>query len=83
MAPALCREVIDAFRAGDLARFGPSFMRLMQLNATLSRAQNPRSVKAAMNLLGLPAGALRRPYLPLDEAQEHEIGESLAALGLR
>jgi 4-hydroxy-tetrahydrodipicolinate synthase len=83
VAPALCREVIDAFRAGDLPRFGTSFTRLMQLNATLSRAQNPRSVKSAMNLLGLPAGALRRPYLALDEAQEQEIGESLAALGLR
>jgi 4-hydroxy-tetrahydrodipicolinate synthase len=83
VAPALCREVIDAFGAGDLARFGASFTRLMQLNATLSRAQNPRSVKAAMNLLGLPAGAVRRPYLPLDAAQEHEIAESLDALGLR
>jgi dihydrodipicolinate synthase/N-acetylneuraminate lyase len=83
VAPALCREVIDAFRAGDLGRFGSSFEQLMRLNTALSRAQNPRSVKAAMNLLGLPAGALRRPYLPLDETQAEEIGEALASLGLR
>ena len=82
VAPALCREVIDAFRSGDVGRWSLSFERLMQLNAALSRAQNPRSVKAAMHLLGMPAGELRRPYLPLDESQVHEIGEALATLGL-
>ena len=83
VAPALCRQVIDAFHAGDLERWSFSFGRLMELNAVLSRAQNPRSVKAAMRVLGLPAGELRRPYLPLDDAQEHEISEALRSLGLR
>lgn len=72
VAPSLCNEVVRAFSAGDMGSLRVSFTRLMRLNEVLSRFQNPRSVKAAMRHLGLPAGALRRPYLGL-EADEVDV----------
>jgi 4-hydroxy-tetrahydrodipicolinate synthase len=82
VAPELCLDVIDAQRAGDFDQVAQAFDRLLQLNAILSRFQNPRSVKAAMRLLGLPAGTLRRPYLELDPDEVAAIGAVLDELGL-
>jgi 4-hydroxy-tetrahydrodipicolinate synthase len=82
VAPELCLDVIDAQRAGDFDQVALAFDRLLQLNAILSRFQNPRSVKAAMRLLGLPAGTLRRPYLELDPDEVAAIGAVLDELGL-
>jgi 4-hydroxy-tetrahydrodipicolinate synthase len=82
VAPELCVDVIDARRAGDFDQLALAFDRLLRLNEILSRFQNPRSVKAAMRLLGLPAGALRRPYLELDPDEVAAIGAVLDELGL-
>jgi 4-hydroxy-tetrahydrodipicolinate synthase len=82
VAPVLCRQVVDAHRAGDPDRLRVAFDRLLRLNDVLSRFGNPRSVKAAMRLLGLPAGGLRRPYLELDPDEVDVIAAVLAELGL-
>ena len=82
VAPALCTEVINAYQAGDPPRLEAAFERLLILNDVLSRYQNPRSVKAAMTLLGLPAGELRRPYLALGPDEAAAIGRVLADLDL-
>jgi 4-hydroxy-tetrahydrodipicolinate synthase len=82
VAPRLCRAVIDAFRRGDGERFDLDFGRLLALNGVLSRFQNPRSVKAAMRLLGFPAGELRRPYLELDPDEVDAIAAVVFELGL-
>lgn len=60
---------------------GP-FRRLLEINALLSRYGNPASIKAAHEHLGLPAGALRRPFLGLDDAQRAELGAALDRLAL-
>jgi 4-hydroxy-tetrahydrodipicolinate synthase len=82
VAPALCREVIDAHGAGDVDRLEAAFERLLRLNEILSRFQNPRSVKAAMRLVGLPGGSLRRPYLDLDTDEVDAIAAVVGELGL-
>jgi 4-hydroxy-tetrahydrodipicolinate synthase len=82
VAPALCTDVVDAYRAADPARLEAAFDRLLRLNDVLSRYQNPRSVKAAMGLLGVPAGRLRRPYLALEPAEVAVLGDVLSDLGL-
>ncbi len=82
VAPALCVEVVHAHRAGDPDRLGDAFARLLRLNEVLSRYQNPRSVKAAMGILGLPAGQLRRPYLALDADEVGAIADVVGALDL-
>jgi 4-hydroxy-tetrahydrodipicolinate synthase len=82
VAPALCLEVVRRFRAGDVEGLRREFTRLLRLNAVLSQYQNPRSVKAAMRHLGLPAGAVRRPYLDLEPAEIAAIAAILDELDL-
>jgi 4-hydroxy-tetrahydrodipicolinate synthase len=82
VAPQLCNEVVRCYRAGEVAELQTAFTRLIRLNAVLSKFQNPRSVKAAMRQLGLPAGELRRPYLALAQHEVDEIAAALRSLGL-
>ena len=82
VAPGLCREVVDAHGAADADRLATALDRVLRLNEILSQFQNPRSVKAAMRLLGLPSGQLRRPYLELEPDEVAEIGAVLGELGL-
>lgn len=46
---------------------------LLSVTAVLSRFGNPGSIKAALEHLGLPAGTLRRPLLPMSEADSAEL----------
>jgi 4-hydroxy-tetrahydrodipicolinate synthase len=55
---------------------------LLGLNAALSRGGNPRSLKAALEILGRDGGSLRPPYRPLTEAQYEELADALRDLGL-
>jgi dihydrodipicolinate synthase/N-acetylneuraminate lyase len=82
VAPELCNDVVRAFRAGDVDALQTTFTRLIRLNAVLSKFQNPRSVKAAMCQLGMPAGELRRPYLDLAPPEVREVAGALRDLGL-
>jgi 4-hydroxy-tetrahydrodipicolinate synthase len=82
VAPALCLDVVRRFRAGDVEGLQREFTRLLRLNDVLSRYQNPRSVKAAMHHLGLPAGELRRPYLALPPQDIAAIAATLDELGI-
>lgn len=82
VAPALCLEVVDRYQAGDVDGLRDAFDRLLQLNAVLARFMNPRSVKSAMRHIGLPAGHLRRPYLPLEPHEDAEIATVLDDLGI-
>lgn len=46
---------------------------LLSVNTILSRFGNPGSIKATLDHLGLPAGSLRRPLLPLGESDRAEL----------
>ena len=54
----------------------------MTLHRGLMRYRNPRSVKAALAGVGLPAGTMRRPYLPMESAELAYIEQLLRGLGL-
>jgi len=82
LAPRLCARIPERWTAGDRAGAQGDFARCMQLNAVLSKFQNPRSVKAAMLVVGRGAGPPRRPYLPLPRAETDEIARELAVLDL-
>jgi dihydrodipicolinate synthase/N-acetylneuraminate lyase len=82
VSPPVCHEVVEAFRAGDVSGLRARFSRLLRLNAVLSRFQNPRSLKAALHLIGLPGGELRKPYLALADEEIAEIRSALVDLGL-
>jgi 4-hydroxy-tetrahydrodipicolinate synthase len=82
IAPELCVGMLDAFADGRLADFSAAFRKVLALHRGLMRYRNPRSVKAALAGMGLPAGAMRRPYLPLAPEETAEIEQLLRALEL-
>ena len=63
VAPRLVTEVWAALEAGRR----PAIDALLRLNAALARGGNPRSLKAALAILGRDGGYLRAPYLPLTD----------------
>lgn len=55
---------------------------LRDVYETLSITSNPICVKAALNLLGLPAGGLRLPLVEADETERDAVRAMLARQGL-
>ncbi len=82
IAPELCLGMLDAFDESRVADFSAAFRKVLALHRGLMRYRNPRSVKAALAGVGLPAGAMRRPYLPLAPGETAEIEQLLRELGL-
>ena len=58
------------------------YQRLMTLNRSLSRAGNPRSIKAALQLQERGKAVLRKPLLPPTPEEFNELRADLDALGL-
>ena len=83
VAPKLCASVVQAYAAGEYAKALGAFNAVLHLHTVLMRYQNPRSLKAALKVLGLPSGELRRPYLPVSEDAQRDIAETLEALNIR
>jgi 4-hydroxy-tetrahydrodipicolinate synthase len=72
VAPAM---VVEACRSGSLDG-------LLALNAALARGGNPRSLKAALALIGRDGGYLRAPYLSLPAEQQRELESDLRDVGV-
>jgi 4-hydroxy-tetrahydrodipicolinate synthase len=69
VVPRLCVEVIDRYRAGDLAGLMAAYGRLLRFSdRLLGDGGSIKATKATLRLLGLPGGIPRRPRLPLDDA---------------
>ena len=78
VAPRVVRDAWDSLGTGATG----SVETLLRLNAALARGGNPRSLKAALTLIGRDGGYLRAPYLPLTPAQHDELEQELHALAL-
>jgi 4-hydroxy-tetrahydrodipicolinate synthase len=82
----LGRRAIDLYtaaRTGDLERARPLAFLATELYPTLFGLGTwPASLKAAMAMLGLPAGVPRPPVLPLDTNECDKLRGQLAELGL-
>jgi 4-hydroxy-tetrahydrodipicolinate synthase len=91
MTAALPRVAADGFLSFE-ANVAPqlvaaacaqkSFDDLLRLNAALAAGGNPRSLKAALRLLGRDGGELRAPYLALTPPERADLERQLDALGL-
>lgn len=82
IVPELAVDMLQSYRSGDLERFADAYRKLLSLHRTLMRAGNPRSIKAALNLIGVPAGTTRRPYLAPAPEEVDIIRAAVAQLGL-
>ena len=76
-------EMIDAFGAGDVARARQIHYELIPVYDGLFRNQGAVMTKAALDLLGLPGGAVRAPLLAATEAERHQLALDLTAGGER
>jgi 4-hydroxy-tetrahydrodipicolinate synthase len=76
-------EMIDAFASGDVAQARRLHYELVPLYDGLFRNQGAVMSKAALDLLGLPGGAVRGPLLAATEAERHQLALDLTAGGVK
>lgn len=76
-------EMIDAFGAGQVARARDLHRELLPVYAGLFRNQGAVMTKAALDLLGLPGGAVRGPLLPATDAERAVLRKDLADGGVK
>src|SRR5271169_5571373 len=69
-------EMIDAFGSGDVDR-------ARRLHDGLFRNQGAVMTKAALDLFGLPGGAVRGPLLAATDAERHQLALDLTAGGVK
>jgi len=82
VAPRLCAEMHDAWRAGDIAAVMRIQDRLMPVHDAMFCETNPGPVKFAASLLGLGAADLRLPLTVPSDANQSRIRGALVAAGL-
>jgi 4-hydroxy-tetrahydrodipicolinate synthase len=76
-------EMISSFGAGDVARARALHYELIPLYTGLFRNQGAVMTKAALDLLGLPGGAVRLPLLPATDAERARLRDDLANGGVK
>lgn len=76
------REMIDAYEKGDTAHALAVHRGLLPVYQGMFRTQGVILTKAALGLLGLPAGPVRAPLVDATEAEVATLTEDLRAGGL-
>jgi 4-hydroxy-tetrahydrodipicolinate synthase len=77
------REMLDAFTAGRNADARALHLSMLPVNVGLFRNQAAVMTKAALDLLGLPGGAVRGPLLTASDAERQKLREDLSAGGVK
>ncbi|MBV9095414.1 MAG: 4-hydroxy-tetrahydrodipicolinate synthase [Streptosporangiaceae bacterium] len=76
-------EMIDAFGAGEVTTARQIHCELLPVYTGMFRNQGAVMTKAALDLLGLPGGALRAPLLAATDAERTQLTADLAAGGVK
>jgi len=76
------RAMIEAFTSGDTAKATEIHHRLLPVFVGIFRTQGVITVKAAMRMLGLPAGPVRLPLVDATEAEIDQLRKDLLAGGV-
>jgi len=76
------RALVTAYDDGDVARAIAVHRQLLPVYTGIFRTQGVILVKAALRLLGLPAGPVRPPLVDATDAQVEQLVADLAAGGL-
>jgi 4-hydroxy-tetrahydrodipicolinate synthase len=82
VCPQLSLEVVRLCAAGRLSEAWEAQNRLTRFWLAMSLGSFPAPVKAAMELLGLPAGVPRRPIAPLDAERCEMLRKELQVMGV-
>lgn len=81
VAPRLVKAVYEACAAGDYERARPLQHKLSHL-FTLIKVNYPAGIKAAMEILGRPAGRTRKPIPPLEADLAKRMRAELEKMGI-
>ncbi|MGV8876001.1 MAG: 4-hydroxy-tetrahydrodipicolinate synthase [Rhodoglobus sp.] len=76
------RNMLDAYRGGDVARAASIHRTLLPVYRGLFRAPGVSSTKAALGAMGLPASYVRLPLLDVTEQELALLTDDLAAAGI-
>jgi 4-hydroxy-tetrahydrodipicolinate synthase len=76
-------EMIDAFDEGDVRRARQLHYDLVPVYDGIFRNQGAVMTKAALDLLGLPGGAVRGPLLAATDAERRQLAADLTAGGVK
>jgi len=82
VAPAPIKEMMDAFRAGELEKAAKMHRDLFPLLDVMFIASNPVPTKVALNLMGYNVGGVRLPLTMPGKGQAEKIAAVLKAQGL-
>jgi len=82
VAPRLVSEMVRAFRKGKVEEARELHYRLSPLFKALFLETNPAPVKAALEMMGLPAGSPRLPLVEISQQNREILRKVLIDLGL-
>lgn len=82
VCPGLALDIVRLFDAGRLLEAWAVQNRLTRFWLAMSLGSFPAPVKAAMELLGLPAGNPRNPIAPLAADRREQLRRELQAMGV-
>jgi 4-hydroxy-tetrahydrodipicolinate synthase len=82
VAPRLCAQMHEAWRAGNVAGAMEIQMRLLPLHDAMFAESNPGPVKYAASLLGFGTNTCRLPLTPVGEATSEKMRAAMRELGL-
>jgi 4-hydroxy-tetrahydrodipicolinate synthase len=82
VVPAQMKSLVDAARAGDLAKARNMSETLFPLFRDLFIESNPIPCKAAMSRMGLLRDELRLPMTRMSDGKRSQLMETMASLGL-
>jgi 4-hydroxy-tetrahydrodipicolinate synthase len=77
------REMIEAWESGDTARARQIHFALIPVYTGMFRNQGAVMTKAALDLLGLPGGAVRQPLLAATAAEREQLARDLTDTGVK
>ncbi|MQA95109.1 MAG: 4-hydroxy-tetrahydrodipicolinate synthase [Streptosporangiales bacterium] len=77
------KDMIDAFRSGDVARATAIHRRLLPVYTGLFRTQGVITTKAVLNMIGLPGGPVRSPLADASAELSALLREDLVAAGIK
>lgn len=80
LCPAVCKEMTDAWRAGDTARARALQLHYLNLIDALFIEVNPIPIKEAMNLLGMEIGGYRMPLCEMAEANRARLRQAMEVI---
>lgn len=82
VAPRLCSSIYDKYVQGDFEGAREDQFTLLPLRLAFAIGSFPAVIKEAMSMVGIDAGACKRPTGPLSDDQRKQVQEILRGMGL-